>query len=81
MKRLGNNEGLKTLTKTLTFVDADANAGGSTKALHERCSGELIKINFQDSRSVGHLGFSTGSVLAILYLLGALLFLIKIQFN
>ena len=37
--RLGNNEGLKTLTKTLTFVDADAN--GSTIALRERCSGEL----------------------------------------
>ena len=39
--RLGNNEVLKTLTKTLTFVDADANAGGSTIALPERCSGEL----------------------------------------
>ena len=41
--RLGNNEALKTLTKTLTFVDADANAdaGGSTIALPERCSGEL----------------------------------------
>ena len=37
--RLGNNEVLKTLTKTLTFVDADA--GGSTTALPERCSGEL----------------------------------------
>ena len=49
MIRLGNNEVLKTLTKTLTFVDADANAnanantdaGGSTIALRERCSGEL----------------------------------------
>ena len=44
MIRLGNNV-LKTLTKTLTFVDADANAiadaGGSTIALPERCSGEL----------------------------------------
>ena len=41
--RLGNNEVLKTLTKTLTFVDADANADarGSTIALPERCSGEL----------------------------------------
>ena len=45
--RLGHNEVLKTLTKTLTFVDADANttadAGGSTIALGERCSGELKK--------------------------------------
>ena len=43
MIRLGNNEVLKTLTKTLTFVDANANAdaGGSTIALRERCSGEL----------------------------------------
>ena len=32
-------EVLKTLTKTLTFVDA--NAKGSTIALHEHCSGEL----------------------------------------
>ena len=51
--RLGNNEVLKTLTKTLTFVDADTNGNaaanvdadadteGSTIALHERCSGEL----------------------------------------
>ena len=42
---LGSNEVLKTLTKTLTFVDADANANAdavcSTKALRERCSGEL----------------------------------------
>ena len=47
--RLGNNEVLKTLTKTLTFVDADANAasdaGGSTIALCERCSGELKSID------------------------------------
>ena len=42
MIRLGNNEVLKTLPKTLTFVDADAaNAGGSTIALRECCSGEL----------------------------------------
>ena len=47
MIRLGNNKILKTL-KTLTFVDADsngnanANAEGSTIALRERCSGELI---------------------------------------
>ena len=39
MIRLGNNEVLKTLTNTLTFVDA--NAGGSTIALPECCSGEL----------------------------------------
>ena len=47
MVRLGNNEVLKTSTKTLTFVDADtdvnaaADAGGSTIALRERCSGKL----------------------------------------
>ena len=45
MIRLGNNEVLKTLTKTLTFVDADTNADanseGSTIALREPCSGEL----------------------------------------
>ena len=45
MIRLGNNEVLKTLMKTLTFVDADANANtdaiGSTIALPERFSGEL----------------------------------------
>ena len=45
MIRLGNNEVLNTLTKTLTFVDADTNtnadAGGSTIALPERCSGQL----------------------------------------
>ena len=40
--RLGNYEVLKTLMKTLTFVDANADAGGSTIALCERCSGELI---------------------------------------
>ena len=51
MVRLGNNEALKTLTKILTFVDADANAsadadaGGSTIALPERCSGELKTEN------------------------------------
>ena len=41
--RLGNNEVLKTLMKTLTFVGADANAaaGGSTIALCELCLGEL----------------------------------------
>ena len=40
---LGNNEVLKTLTKTLTFMDANAaaDAGGSTVALHECCSGKL----------------------------------------
>ena len=44
---LGNNEALKTLTKLLTFVDANANAdaGGSTIALPERCSGELKTEN------------------------------------
>ena len=51
MIRLGNNEVLKTLTKALTFVDADADAnadaGGSTihVALPERCSGELKSIH------------------------------------
>ena len=46
MIRLGNNEVLKTLTKTLTFVDANtnANAGGSTIALPERRSGELKTV-------------------------------------
>ena len=49
MIRLGNNEVLKSLTKTLTFVNADANgyadadARGSIIALRERCSGELEK--------------------------------------
>ena len=43
MIRLGNNYVLKSLTKILTFVDADANgaAEGGTIALRERCSGEL----------------------------------------
>ena len=43
--RLRNNEVLKTLTKTLTFVDTDANAndGDSTIALREHWSGELKK--------------------------------------
>ena len=40
---LGNNEVLKTLMKTLTFVDAYSNAEGSTVALLERCSGDIIK--------------------------------------
>ena len=54
MIRLGNNEVLKTLMKTLTFVVADANADanananvdarGSTIALHEHCSGELKMV-------------------------------------
>ena len=45
MIRLGNNEVLKTLTKTLTFVDADtaADAGVNTIALREGCSGELTR--------------------------------------
>ena len=48
--RLGNNEVLKTLTKTLTFVDADANAGGSTIALpecgtHQKCFGEVLLMS------------------------------------
>ena len=30
MIKLGNNEVLKTLTKTLAFVDADADVEGST---------------------------------------------------
>ena len=43
MIRLGNSEVLKTLTKTLTFVDAaNANTEGSTIAPCERWSGELI---------------------------------------
>ena len=49
MISLGNNEVLKTLTKTLTFVDANtnpnadtnANAEGTTIALSEHRSGEL----------------------------------------
>ena len=60
MIRLGNNEILKTLMKTLTFVDANANAtadataadaGGSTIALRELCSGELK--NEMDCSKVG----------------------------
>ena len=49
MVRLGNNEVLKTLTKTLTFMDADtnANAGASTIALHEHCSGKLKTLLIQ----------------------------------
>ena len=45
--RLRNNEVLKTLKKTLTFVDANAaaDAEGSTISLHERCSGELKWYN------------------------------------
>ena len=47
--RLGNNEVLKTLTKTFLDADADANAADnayanaevSTIALRERCSDEL----------------------------------------
>ena len=48
MIKLGNNEVLKTLMKTLTFVDVATNADavdaaeGSTITLHEHCSGELI---------------------------------------
>ena len=45
MIRLGNNEILKTLMKTLTFVDAEANAKGSTIALRERYPGELKNVN------------------------------------
>ena len=47
--RLANNAVLKTLTETLTFVDANADAEGSTIALHERCSGELKSciLNFE----------------------------------
>ena len=45
MIKLGNNEVLKNLTKTLTFVDTNADASvyaeGSTIALNECCSGEL----------------------------------------
>ena len=42
--RLGNNEVLKTLMKTLTFVDSNAAAAtaeGSTTALREHCSDKL----------------------------------------
>ena len=60
MIRFGNNEVLKTLLNTLTFVDAEAktnvnaaananadataDAEGSTTALHEHCSGELKNV-------------------------------------
>ena len=64
MIRLGNNKVLKTLTKTLIFVDADSNAnadaGGSTIALPERCSGELktkqarVVFLFYDTSSQCH---------------------------
>ena len=52
---LGNNEVLKTLT--ITFVDADANAdaGGSTIVLPERCSGELKSTFFVASQILGIL--------------------------
>ena len=39
------------------------------------------KIDFQDGGCGGHLGFLIGSVLAIFRLLGALMLLIKFQFN
>ena len=50
MIRLGNNEVLITLTKTLTFVDAEANtaAEGSTIALCEQCSGKP-KIKYKNN--------------------------------
>ena len=42
MMRLGNNEVLKTLTKTLTFVDANApNAEGCTIALFARAKNDF----------------------------------------
>ena len=44
MNQIGDkdrNEVLETLTKTLTFVDANADAKGNTIALPERCSGGL----------------------------------------
>ena len=43
---------LKTLTKTLTF--ADANTEGSTIALRERCSGKLKMAKSLDSKKIGH---------------------------
>ena len=49
--RLGNNEALKTLTKTLTFVDANTNDWGSTIALPELCSGELIMALFMAAKT------------------------------
>ena len=41
----------------------------------------MWKIDFQDGGCDGHLGFSTGSVLAILCLLGAPMLVIKFQLN
>ena len=48
--KVRKNEVWTTLTKTLTFVEADANAEGSTIALRERCSDEL-KCDKQISQS------------------------------
>ena len=59
MIRLGNNEVLKTLTKTLTFVDA--NTEGSTIALRECCSGELKVVPLQKGGKT-ILNFSLESV-------------------
>ena len=57
MIRLGNNEVLKTSTKILTFVDANAtaNAGaeGSTIALCKCCSGELKTDGLFSSCTLG----------------------------
>ena len=50
--KLGNNKALKTLKKTLTFVDADANTEGSTIALCERCSGKLKMIKIRSHFTV-----------------------------
>ena len=41
----------------------------------------MSKIDFQDGGCGGHLEFLIGSVLAILCRLGALMLLIKFQFN
>ena len=41
----------------------------------------MSKIDFQDDGCGSHLGFSIGSVLAILCLLGAPMLLIKFQLN
>ena len=41
----------------------------------------MLKIDFQDGGCGGHLGFSIGSVLAILCLLGVPMLLIKFQLN
>ena len=48
-----NKWGLKilSLTKILTFVDANADAEGSTVPLHERCSGELKRYSMHVLRS------------------------------